>query len=160
MIKQTKEEQQLIEEKLKIVGLNLEKIPKIFENTNIVKYRTKKGCSDSEYKIYRFVDINDIEIYITPTTRLEDVTKKYKLAKPLLCYLEPENEENIEEYIELLNMVKELDIEKLKQIENEQKEFRKQIPYGVKYRDNFMWDIYYSEIEDKYFIIMTNVTFI
>ena len=51
MIKQTKEEQQLIEEKLKIVGLNLEKIPKIFENTNIVKYRTKKGCSDSEYKI-------------------------------------------------------------------------------------------------------------
>lgn len=153
MIKQTKEEQQLVEEKLKIVGLNLEKIPKIFENTNIVKYRTKKGCSDSEYKIYRFVDINDIEIYITPTTRLEDVTKKYKLAKPLLCYLEPENEENIEEYIELLNMVKELDIEKLKQIENEQKEFRKQIPYGVKYRDNFMWDIYYSEIEDKYFMM-------
>ena len=51
MIKQTKEEQQLIEEKLKIVGLNLEKIPKIFENTNIEKYRTKKGCSDSEYKI-------------------------------------------------------------------------------------------------------------
>ena len=153
MIKQTKEEQKLIEEKLNNIGLNLTKIPEMFKNPNIIRYRTKKGYNDSEYKIYRFIDINDIEIYITPTTRMEDISQKYKLSKPLICYLEPNNEENIENYIDFLNMIKELDLERLKQIEKEQEQFRKEIPYEVKYKNNFMWDIYYSETENKYFML-------
>lgn len=153
MIKQTKEEQLLIQEKLDEIGLNLQKIPKIFQKQNVIKYRTKRGYDNANYKIYRFIDIKNIEIYLTPTTRMEETANKYKLAKPLICYLEPNNEEDIETYLEFLNMLKELDINSLKQIEEEQKQFENTIPYEVKYKDNFKWDIYYSETEDKYFML-------
>lgn len=153
MIQQTKEEQESIEEKLDKIHLDLQNIPEIFQKPNIIKYRPQKGYYNSNYNIYRYVDIKDIEIYLTPTTRLEEVNRKYKLAKPLICYLDPNNEENLETYLEFLNMLKQLDVNKLGQIEEEQKRFYTQIPYEVKYKDNFMWDIYYSEIEDKYFML-------
>lgn len=153
MIQQTKEEQESIEEKLDKIHLDLQNIPEIFQTPNIIKYRPQKGYYNSNYNIYRYVDIKDIEIYLTPTTRLEEVNRKYKLAKPLICYLDPNNEENLETYLEFLNMLKQLDVNKLGQIEEEQKRFYTQIPYEVKYKDNFMWDIYYSEIEDKYFML-------
>lgn len=153
MIQQTKEEQESIEEKLDKIHLDLQNIPEIFQTPNIIKYRPQKGYYNSNYNIYRYVNIKDIEIYLTPTTRLEEVNRKYKLAKPLICYLDPNNEENLETYLEFLNMLKQLDVNKLGQIEEEQKRFYTQIPYEVKYKDNFMWDIYYSEIEDKYFML-------
>lgn len=153
MIKQTKEEQNLIEEKLKEIKLDLENIPQVFLNPEIINYRAKKGYEETSHKIYKYVDVKDIEIYLTPTTRLDDVGKKYKLSKPLICYLQSDNEENIEEYIEFLNMTKKLDLAKLEQISEEQKKFEKQIPYEVKYKDNFMWDVYYSEMENKYFML-------
>lgn len=153
MIQQTKEEQESIEEKLDKIHLDLQNIPEIFQKPNIIKYRPQKGYYNGNYNIYRYVDIKDIEIYLTPTTRLEEVNRKYKLAKPLICYLDPNNEENLETYLEFLNMLKQLDVNKLGQIEEEQKRFYTQIPYEVKYKDNFMWDIYYSEIEDKYFML-------
>ena len=153
MVQQTKEEQQTIEKKLDKIHLDLQNIPEIFQKPNMIKYRPQKGYYNSNYNIYRYVNIKDIEIYLTPTTRLEEVNQKYKLAKPLICYLDPNNEENLETYLEFLNMLKQLDVNKLEQIEEEQKKFHNQIPYEVKYKDNFMWDIYYSEIEDKYFML-------
>jgi len=50
-------------------------------------------------------------------------------------------------------MVRQLNIEKLKDIELEQKEYQNKIPYEIKYRENYKWDIYYSEIENKYFMM-------
>jgi len=149
----TKEEKQDLIDKLETIKLNIDKIPNIFEIKQKVKYRPLKEYNISDYKVYHFVDIKNIEIYLTKTTRLDSVEKKYKLAEPLINYFRPENEELMENYLTFLKMVRQLNIEKLKDIELEQKEYQNKIPYEIKYRENYKWDIYYSEIENKYFMM-------
>ena len=159
MKNQTKEEKQELEEKLKQIKLDINNLPSTFKIKEKVKYKPLKEYDTTTYKTYHFIDIQDIEIYLTKATRLEDTDKKYKSAVPLFCYLQPEKEEMIENYLDFLNMLKNLDLNKMEEIEKEQKEFQKQIPYEIKYKDNFIWEIYYSEIDDKYFMMFpTNET--
>lgn len=149
----TKEENQVIQSNLEKLQLDLENIPNIFEIDSKIIYKPLKEYDNSSYKVYRYISVKDIDIYITPTTRLEDTDKKYKLARPLIQYLQPSNEEQIETYVEFLQMVKKLDLESLEKLEEEQKQFQNKIPFEIKYKDNFIWDIYYSEVEDRYFMM-------
>ena len=84
MKEQTKEDKKHIEEKLKYIKLDIDKIPNIFEINQKIKYKPLKEYDNTTYKAYHFVDIKDTEIYITKTTRLEETEKKYKLAEPLI----------------------------------------------------------------------------
>ena len=127
----TKEEQQLIE-KIKKIGLDLDEIPNIFQVEQKIKYKALKGYNNTTYKVYHFVDIKNIEIYLTKTTRLEETEKKYKLSEPLINYLNTEREDLLENYIEFLKIIQELDLEKLKEIQLEQKKFQKQLPFEIK----------------------------
>ncbi len=153
MKRQIKEERKELEEKLKKIGLDIDKIPNVFQVEEKIKYKPFKEYDNSTYKVYHFVDIQDIEIYLTKTTRLEETDKKYKLAEPIMNYLQPQKEELIENYIEFLRMLKDLDLDKIKEIELEQKKFQKQIPFEIKYKENFIWEIYYSEVDKKYFMM-------
>ena len=155
MKEETNEKKKEIEEKLEKLKLNLNKIPSIFKIEQKVKYKPLKEYDNTNYKVYHFVDIQNIEIYLTKGTRLEEPEKKYKLAEPLINYLQPENEELVENHIEFLKMLQQLDFEKLKEIEVEQKKFQDRLPFEVKYKENYIWNIYYSEIEDKYFMMFS-----
>lgn len=150
---QTKENQKEIQNKLNMLHLNINSIPSIFEIQQKVKYKPLKEYDNTNYKVYRFVDIKEIQIYLTNTTRLEEAEHKYQLAEPLMYYLQPKNEELLENYEQFLNMLKELDVSKIEEIEKQQKAFQKQIPYEVKYKNNFIWEIYYSEIDHQYFML-------
>ena len=156
MQKNTKENSKVIEQKLKAIGLDLDKIPKSLLNVEKIKYKPLKIYEENNYKIYRYVDVKDIEILITPVDRLDDLNVKLKKALPLAVYLNSESEETIEYYTTFLNLLNNLDIDKLKQIEEEQKELNKCIPYEIKYKNNYMWQIYYSEAEDKYFMLFSS----
>lgn len=156
MQKNTKEDSKELEEKLKYIGLNLEKIPKCFENNERIKYRPLKTYEDNNYKVYKYVDIKDIEIYITPVDRLENLNEKLKMAKPISYYMQLNSEENLEEYTTFLKMLNNLNIDKIKDIEEEQNELNKQIPYEIKYKNNYIWQIYYSDVEDKYFMLYSS----
>lgn len=150
---QTKENQREIQEKLNMLHLDIDHIPSIFEIKQKVKYKPFKEYDNTNYKVYHFVDVKEIQIYLTNTTRLEEVERKYQLAQPLMYYMQPEKEELLENYDEFVNMLKELDTTKIEEIEKEQKAFQKQIPYEVKYKNNFIWEIYYSEIDRQYFML-------
>ena len=41
----------------------------------------------------------------------------------------------------------------MKSLEIEQNEFKDKLPFEIKYRENFIWDIYYSENDNKYFMM-------
>lgn len=156
MKNQAKEQEKEIQKKLQQLKLDLKKdIPSIFQIERKVKYKPLKGYDNTSYKVYHFIDVRDIEIYLTQGSRLEDTEKKYKLAMPLITYLQPDKEEFLENHIEFLRMVKELDMDKVKEVEKEQKKFQKQIPFEVRYQDNFIWEIYYSEIDHKYFMMFS-----
>lgn len=156
MQKNTKENSKEIQEKLQYIGLDLEKNPKCFENSEKIKYRPLKTYEDNNYKVYKYVDIKDIEIYITPVDRLESLNEKLKLAMPISYYMKLNGEENIEEYSNFLNMINHLDIDKIEEIDKEQKMLNEHIPYEVKYKNNYIWQIYYSDIENKYFMLYSS----
>lgn len=149
----TEEEKQNLKEKLDYIGLDLEKIPEFLKKYEPVDFRISSTYKESEYKIYQFVNIEDIQIMITPTTRLDDIKLRYESAKPFSNYI-LYHEDNQENYEEFLSMLQEVEIEEIKQIEKEQKILKEKIPFRVKYKDNFIWQIFYSETSHQYFMLV------
>ena len=152
----TKDDSKEIEQKLEYIGLNLNDIPECLQTTEKLRYRPLKSYDDNDYKVYKFINVKDIEILITPVDRLEDLNEKFKKALPISYYMNSNSEENIEEYTTFLNMINNLDIDKVKEIDAEQKKLNKNVPYEVKYKNNYIWQIYYSEEEDKYFMLFSS----
>ena len=124
-------------------------------NFQALDYRPLKYNDEHSYKVYKYVNINDIQIMLTPTNRLNDIAEKYGKAVPLYAYLTPELEENIERHTKFLSMLSKMNIDSIEEIENEQKLLNKNIPFKVKYPKDYLWQIYYSENTDKYFMLVT-----
>lgn len=143
-----------ISDKLEYLGLDLDNIPEKFKKFEPLEYRVPRFYDEKQYRQYRYIDIKDIQILLSPTNRLEDLNEKYKKARPLYEYLDKEKEENILKYTTFLNMLKNMDVDEIEEIEKEQANLNKNIPFKVKFHGNYLWQIYYSENTDKYFMIV------
>ena len=141
--------------KFKYIGLDLDNIPEFIKDFEPLEYRPSKYNDEHMYKVYKYVNIKDIQILITPTNRLSGIAEKYGKAVPLYEYLIPETEENIEKHTKFLSMISSMNIEKIEEIDNEQKMLNKKIPFKVKYPKDYLWQIYYSEYTNKYFMLVT-----
>ena len=149
------EKQDELELLMENLGLDLKKVKEISKGYTELKYRIpKKYDGIKQYKQYRYIDVKDIQILLSPTNRLDDIEDKYKNASPLYEYLLNDTEEEKEKYQKLISMLKETKIEAIEKIEKEQEKLLKTIPFKVKYESNYLWQIYYSESEDKYFMIV------
>ena len=146
---------QKISEKLEYICLDLEQIPETLKYVENINFKPNMGIEENKYRQYRFVSPKELEILLSPCNRLEDIKTKYSKAKPLVSYLVPKTEEEKELYEEFLRMLDEVDIEDIKQIEEQQQSLNKKIPFKVRYPKNYLWQIYYSENDDKYFMIVT-----
>lgn len=154
MPRKKKEKIEGISDKIEYLGLDLDKIPANLKSFEPLEYRIPKFYDEKQYRQYRFVSIKDIQIMLSPTNRLEDLNEKYKKARPLCEYLDKDNEENILKYTTFLNMLKNVDIEDIEKVEKEQANLNKSIPFKIKFEGNYLWQIYYSENTDKYFMIV------
>lgn len=154
MSKATNENQKLIKEKLDVIGLDLKKIPKFLTEFEPLNFRPLKSYDETIYKVYKHINVQDIQILITPTDRLTELKEKYKLASPIFTYLDEKNEENIEKFATFLKMLNNLDIDRLEKIEEEQSELKCKLPTKVKYENHFIWQIYYSDYAHKYFMLV------
>lgn len=143
-----------ISDKLEYLGLDLDNIPEKFKRFEPLEYRVPKFYDEKQYRQYRYVDVKDIQILLSPTNRLEELSEKYKKARPLYEYLDKKNEDNILKHTTFLNMLKEMDVTEIEKIEKEQANLNKNIPFKVKFHGNYLWQIYYSENTDKYFMIV------
>lgn len=148
------EKMESIEEKLEYLGLNLEKIPASIKKFEPLEFRVPKFYDEKQYRQYRYISVKDIQILLSPTNRLDEIEEKYKKASPLTDYLDSKNEENILKYTTFLNMLKQIKIEDIEKIEEEQANLNKKIPFKVKFEGNYLWQIYYSENTDKYFMLV------
>jgi hypothetical protein len=143
-----------IEEKLEYIGLDLNKIPESIKNFEPLEYRISKSYDEKQYRAYKYVPIKDIQILLSPTNRLDEMEEKYKKARPLADYLDNQTEENILNHATFLNMLKQFSIEGVEKVAEEQVKLNKKIPFKVKYDGNYLWQIYYSENTDKYFMLV------
>ena len=154
MAKSTNESEKIIEENLSYIGLDLKKIPKFLTEFETLNFRPIQSYDETTYKVYKHVNIKDIQILITPTDRLMDLKERYKLAVPICAYLDESKQENIENFTTFLKMLKDLKIENIEKLEEEQEVLKKQLPTKVKYDHNFVWQIYYSDYAKKYFMLV------
>ncbi len=143
-----------LEKKLEYLGLNLSRIPKIFKQFEPLEFRIPKFYDEKQYKQYRFLPVKDIQILLSPTTRLDELEEKYKKASPLFEYLDSKSEENIPKHATFLKMLDQIRIEDIEKVETEQENLNREIPFKVKFEGNYLWQIYYSENTDKYFMLV------
>ena len=143
-----------IKEKLEYIGLDLENIPEELKEYKPLEFRIPKFYEEKQYKQYRYIPVKDIQILLSPTNRLDEISEKYKQAKPLAQYLDGENEENILKYTTFLSMLKQFKIDEVEEIEKEQTSLSKKIPFKVKYQNNYLSQISYSENTNQYFMLV------
>lgn len=143
-----------IKKKLQYLSLDLNKIPDSIKEFEPLNFRPSRIYTETKHRQYRYVSVKEIEILLSPTNRLDTDEDKYSKASPLHTYLIPDTEENFIKHTTFLNMIKKMSIEDIEEIEEEQKELNKNIPFKVKYPGNYLWQIYYSDEADKYFMIV------
>lgn len=159
IVKGNTENLNMLREKVDYIGFDLEKVPEFLKKFEPLNYRVPKVYDETTYKVYKYVNVKDIEILITPKDRLDELADRYRLASPLFTYMKPETNEDIEKYAYFLKMINQTRIEDIKNIDKEQQEFQKEIPFDVKFANNFKWQIFYSDYADKYFMLAsTNET--
>ena len=155
MPRKKKEQDAEILEKLEYIGLNLDKIPENLKKFKPLQFVFPKNSNEKQqYKQYKFIPVKDIQILLSPTNRLDDLKEKYRKAMPLSEYLDSKSEENALRYITFLDMLRKVKIEDIQKIELEQEKLSKQLPFKVKFEGNYLWQIYYSENTDKYFMLV------
>jgi len=141
-------------DKLKYIGLDLNNIPDFLTTFEALNYQPVRNYSEKNYKVYKYVDIKDIEIFITPTNRLTDISKRYAKAVPLCAYLDPKDQDDIEKHTQFLNMLDKLNLYDIEALEKQQEIFKDELPYKIKYTKDYLWQIYYSEQTNKYFMLV------
>ena len=127
-----------IEEKLEYLELDLENIPESLKRFEALNYRLPRISDEKQYRQYRYVPVDKIQILISPTNRLDDIKEKYSKASPLADYLEPDenNERKQHDYETFIKMLEEVKIEEIEKIEKEQQTINKKIPFKVRYSGN------------------------
>ena len=149
-----KHESNSLKEKIKYLGIDFENIPDVIKNSKPLEYRIKKQYDEKQYRQYRYIPIKDIQILLTPTNRLDEIEEKYKKAIPLSEFLDNKTEENFAKHAIFLKMLETVKIEQIEEVEKEQEKLNSQIPFKVKFEGNYLWQIYYSENTDQYFMLV------
>ena len=148
-------EKNLILENLSYIGLDLENVPDFLMEYKDVDYKPTRAYEQTDFRVYRYIHLKDIQILFTPTNRLNSISEKYSKAKPLVEYLDNSEEKNIVNHAMFLKMVEQLNKKEINKIGEEQDLAKQKVPFKVKYDTNYLWEIYYSEFTGKYFMMVT-----
>lgn len=148
-------EKDLIANNIKYIGLEINNVPEFLLDYTDVDFKSSKIYEDSTFKVYRYINLKDIQILLTPKNRLDIISEKYSESLPLNQYLDYQNEKNMVRYAELLKMFEHLNVSEIENINKEQTALNRKIPFKVKYKNNYLWQIYYSEYTNKYFMMVT-----
>lgn len=141
-----------IKEKLNILGLDLDSMPKFLTENKPIVFNPSRLNNDKELKVYKYVPIKDIEIYCTTAYRDDNIKEKYVNAMPFGEFIRLSEEDN-DKSIQLLNVFQKISEINIRKIDIEQEKMANKIPFLVHYNRNQLWQIYYSEETDRYFML-------
>lgn len=151
----TSDEKLKIQTKLEYIGLDLNNIPEFIKRYKLLEFRPVRGFSENKSRVYKYLNIKDIQIYITPRNKMDLLSKKYEECNQLYDYLKLETDADIVKHGLFLKMVDKMNIQEIESIAKEQEILNEKIPFEVKYSENYLWQIYYSDIAKKYFMMVT-----
>lgn len=141
--------------KLKYIKLELDNIPECLNEFNALNFNVSRLNNDKDHRVFKFIPIDRIEILLTPCLRGDSLKDKYSKAVPLYKFLNPGTEpEEIERYSTFLKMLSTISVSEIENIISTQKNLEKNEPFKVKYAKDNLWQIYYSETTDRYFMLV------
>lgn len=143
-----------IKEKLNVLGLDLENLPTFLTEPKPIIFNPSRLNNDKELKVYKYVSIKDIEIYCTTAYRDDSIKEKYRKSQPLGNFIKA-SEEDAEKSAELLNMFDKISDITIKRVALEQSKMQDKIPFLVHFPKNQLWQIYYSEDTNRYFMLVS-----
>ena len=92
--------------------------------------------------------------YVTPTHRDDPIKDKYNNAISLGDFIR-QSEDDSEKSAELIRMFSRVSELNLKRLENEQRKMSVKSPFLVKYNKCQLWQVYYSQDTDRYFMLVS-----
>ena len=138
---------------LEYLNLDLNNIPQILLNKIESEMLPARNYEEKKFKVYKYVPISKIKILLTRANRLNTIQEKWKASAPLHSYLVPENEEGILKHTIFLKMLENVNVDEIENIELEQQRLNEEIPFKVKYSENYLWQIFYSEYSKNYYML-------
>ena len=133
---------------LEYVGLDLENLPEELESKSSIHMQNYSGSNT--YKVYDYISVHDLEILITPLDRTAELKERYKYAKTLEEYLRADDQKTRRIFMDILDLAT---AKEIKELEELQEKLNNNIPELVKYNKNYLWQIYYSAEDNKYFML-------
>ena len=144
-----------LQKKLEYLGLDLDNVPDGITEFHPLNFNVTRLNNDKDHRVFRFVPIDKIDILITPCLRTDSLKDKYSKALPLHKYiLQTEDEEDLEYYTKFLKMLTTVSISDIESVVAIQKDLNKKEPFKVKYNKDNMWQIYYSDATDRFFMLV------
>ena len=141
--------------KLEFLDLDLKNVPDCLTEFNALNFNISRIYNDKDHKIYKFIPIDKIEILLTPCLREDSVKDKYNKAVPLYKFFEkPQTAEDEERRLRFLKMINEFSVAEVENVASMQKNLEKTEPFKVRYSRDHLWQIYYSEETDRYFMLV------
>ncbi|MBR3153006.1 MAG: hypothetical protein IKF52_05360 [Clostridia bacterium] len=144
-----------ISDNLNYIGLDLENLPEFLSTPVPIKFNISRLNNEKELKVYKYVKIKDIDIFCTTAHRDDSIKDKYSKSGHISQYLDSENEKNMDKYTAMLSIFEKIDIEGINRVEEAQKRMNENIPFCVAYERNQLWQIYYSEESDRFFMMVS-----
>lgn len=142
-------------EKLKYLDLDLKNVPECLTSFNALNFNISRINNDKDHKIYKFVPIDKIEILLTPCLREDSVKDKYNKAVPLYKFFEkPETMEDEERRFTFMKMLQNFSEAEVENVAVMQKNLEKTEPFKVRFSRDHLWQIYYSQETDRYFMLV------
>ena len=83
MPKKRSDEKDHVKTNLEYIVLKLEITPKILKEFQAPKFRAPKSYDAEKYHVYRYIDMSEIEVMISPVERLAEIQKRYKMSSPI-----------------------------------------------------------------------------
>ena len=141
-----------LREKLNIIGLDLDNLPNFLTENKAIVFNPSRLNNDKELKVYKYVSIKDIEVYCTTSYRDDGIKDKYRNAMPFGEFIRLSEEDN-DKTVQLLNVFQKISEVNIKRIDIEQERMLNKIPFLVHYNRDQLWQIYYSEETNRYFML-------
>ena len=144
-----------ISDNLKFIGLDLDNLPEFLSEPVLIKFNPSRLNNEKELKVYKYLKISDIDIFCTQAHRDDSIKEKYMKASHISNYLNSDDEKNMEKYADMLNMFERINPDGISKIEEIQTKANEKIPFCVSYDKNQLWQIYYSQETNKYFMLVS-----
>ncbi|MCR5186111.1 MAG: hypothetical protein K6D97_03220 [Clostridia bacterium] len=144
-----------LKKKLKYLDLDLNKIQDELISYEPLNFSISRLNNDRDHRVFKYISIDKIDILVTPCLRTDPLKEKYSKALPLYKYIVPsKNEDDLERYTTFLKMLNKVTIPEIENIVSLQKEVSEKEPFRVTYNKDHLWQIYYSESVDRYFMLV------